>query len=406
MLKSQFPGTSERKNKPSIISELASAGNFTSVLAPLHVFLVCVPGGKVGPGCVVWEAGECLAEYLRRQGSDAIRGKRVLELGSGTGVAGICAAALGARVVVTDTAPVLPFLSTNASRHQELVQAHHGSLWAVALDWDQPYPLGGPGPGEAQDPHGPTEGPERPPRGVSKNAAERSPDGGFETPPGSDLEAFPGRGPESTDGSVAEPFPGSDLDTPPGRGLAPAAETMAQTVAGPSRGSDLKPPPGRGPETTALTAEEMVVQPPPGNDVDVPRCGCCHSHRPEGAGGGVSLARESEDQDRNGCGEGSGERGLGGFDLVLGADLVYGMGGISPFLRCLGEVLGRNPGCGVLLAHKHRHANVDEKLFDGLRDLGLDMKAVAADSGSAVKIYSSYSSLTQPEFDNSDGAIG
>ncbi len=46
-----------------------------------------------------WASGQVLARFLREQ-SDWVRGKRVLDFGSGSGVGGIAAARLGAREVV------------------------------------------------------------------------------------------------------------------------------------------------------------------------------------------------------------------------------------------------------------------------------------------------------------------
>jgi predicted RNA methylase len=43
-----------------------------------------------------------LANYLSNRGPDSLRGKQVLELGSGTGFVGLVAAMLGATVYITD----------------------------------------------------------------------------------------------------------------------------------------------------------------------------------------------------------------------------------------------------------------------------------------------------------------
>jgi ribosomal protein L11 methylase PrmA len=64
-----------------------------------------------GPGCggIAWPAGEVLSQYIVRRGRDYWQGKRVLELGSGTGLVGLVAGYLGAQTVVTDqrSAPLL-----------------------------------------------------------------------------------------------------------------------------------------------------------------------------------------------------------------------------------------------------------------------------------------------------------
>jgi protein N-lysine methyltransferase METTL21A len=57
-----------------------------------------------GPGCggIAWPAGEVLSRYVVRRGRDYWQGKRVLELGSGTGLVGLVAGYLGAHAVITD----------------------------------------------------------------------------------------------------------------------------------------------------------------------------------------------------------------------------------------------------------------------------------------------------------------
>lgn len=65
---------------------------------------------QMGTGAVVWEAGVVLAKYLEKEALTSAQqstrsvwsGHHILELGCGTGVAGLAAALLGAHVVVTD----------------------------------------------------------------------------------------------------------------------------------------------------------------------------------------------------------------------------------------------------------------------------------------------------------------
>eukprot|EP00736_Rhodelphis_marinus_P014194 Rmarinus@m.28396 len=70
---------------------------------------------------VIWDSGQVLARYIASQGS-VVKNKRVLELGSGTGVAGLACCFAGAKeVVLTDIDSALPLLRTNASlaSHQD-----------------------------------------------------------------------------------------------------------------------------------------------------------------------------------------------------------------------------------------------------------------------------------------------
>ena len=68
-------------------------------------------------GAVLWPAAIALAHDLVARG-DALRGARLLELGAGTGLPGIVAASLGARVVQTDRLPLaLSLCERNGARN-------------------------------------------------------------------------------------------------------------------------------------------------------------------------------------------------------------------------------------------------------------------------------------------------
>ncbi|KAJ7233145.1 putative methyltransferase-domain-containing protein [Mycena haematopus] len=95
------------------------------------------------PGCggVAWPAGEVLARYLVKIGSEAFRGKKVLELGSGTGLVGLVAAMLGGTVYLTDQAPLLNIIRKN-------VEINKLSPLCVVeeLNWGEPIPVNIPRP--------------------------------------------------------------------------------------------------------------------------------------------------------------------------------------------------------------------------------------------------------------------
>ncbi|MCJ1436237.1 hypothetical protein MMC27_005615 [Xylographa pallens] len=66
----------------------------------------------------------------------SISSPRVLELGAGTGLVGIAAAAtFRANVDLTDLSDICENLAYNALRNQELTKAHGGSLTTYPLDW-------------------------------------------------------------------------------------------------------------------------------------------------------------------------------------------------------------------------------------------------------------------------------
>uniref|UniRef100_A0AAV2JGZ5 Protein-lysine methyltransferase METTL21D n=1 Tax=Knipowitschia caucasica TaxID=637954 RepID=A0AAV2JGZ5_KNICA len=93
-------------------------------------------------GCVVWDAAIALAKYLEtKQFIDsstelnAWAGKRVVELGAGTGVVGLMAATLGAHVYVTDLEELEALMNLNIKENQGLV--NEGSIKAKVLKWGE-----------------------------------------------------------------------------------------------------------------------------------------------------------------------------------------------------------------------------------------------------------------------------
>ncbi|KAJ4472180.1 putative methyltransferase-domain-containing protein [Lentinula aciculospora] len=90
------------------------------------------------PGCggIVWPAGQILSNYLIRKGSKFLQGKRIVELGSGTGLVGLIAAKLGgSRVWITDQAPLLDIMQQNLSMNR----LQHNCAVAE-LDWGTSIP--------------------------------------------------------------------------------------------------------------------------------------------------------------------------------------------------------------------------------------------------------------------------
>ncbi|XP_070814948.1 EEF1A lysine methyltransferase 3-like [Chaetodon trifascialis] len=71
-------------------------------------------GANLGVAAPVWEAALHLCRHLGER-SVELKGKRIIELGAGTGVVGILAARLGALVTLTDLPLALPQLQANVS---------------------------------------------------------------------------------------------------------------------------------------------------------------------------------------------------------------------------------------------------------------------------------------------------
>ncbi|KAH7931371.1 hypothetical protein BV22DRAFT_999032 [Leucogyrophana mollusca] len=86
------------------------------------------------PGCggVAWPAGEVLANYIATRGSNYIKGRKILELGSGTGLVGLVAGALGGEVQITDQAPLLGIMRRNVDMNR--LQA---SVAVSELNWGE-----------------------------------------------------------------------------------------------------------------------------------------------------------------------------------------------------------------------------------------------------------------------------
>lgn len=84
-------------------------------------------------GVVLWPAAIALAHEIAAR-ADAMRGARVLELGAGTGLPGIVAASLGARVVQTDRGELaLAICARNAARNDVRDVEHRLADWKA---WD------------------------------------------------------------------------------------------------------------------------------------------------------------------------------------------------------------------------------------------------------------------------------
>ncbi|XP_031708119.1 protein N-lysine methyltransferase METTL21A [Anarhichas minor] len=98
---------------------------------------------KLGVAAVVWDAAVVMCMYLE-MGKLELKGKGVIELGAGTGLVGIVAALMGAKVTITDREPALDFLSANVKAN--LPTDSQGSVVVSELSWGEGlerYPAGG-----------------------------------------------------------------------------------------------------------------------------------------------------------------------------------------------------------------------------------------------------------------------
>lgn len=94
---------------------------------------------------VTWSSALLLSKELhklqidRRQLREPITGYSILELGAGTGLTGIAAAAVwGASALLTDLPTIVPGVQVNADLNREAVAANGGTVACGTLDWNSP----------------------------------------------------------------------------------------------------------------------------------------------------------------------------------------------------------------------------------------------------------------------------
>lgn len=102
---------------------------------PLHVPIKLWIDASPGCGGRAWPAGEVLSRYLIATRAASLRKKRVVELGSGTGLVGLVAGLLGANVDVTDQAQLLPLMRKNVA-----LNGLEANVRVTELDWAKPVP--------------------------------------------------------------------------------------------------------------------------------------------------------------------------------------------------------------------------------------------------------------------------
>ena len=94
-----------------------------------------------GPANRIWEAGIVLSRWLARGavgGAPELRGRRVLDLGSGTGIVGLAAASLGASATLSDVDDALPLLCRAADANRRTLDACGGAVDVRAFRWEDP----------------------------------------------------------------------------------------------------------------------------------------------------------------------------------------------------------------------------------------------------------------------------
>ncbi|KAF8639867.1 hypothetical protein AX17_001122 [Amanita inopinata Kibby_2008] len=84
------------------------------------------------PGCggMIWAAGQVLSSYIVKRGSEYLKDKVVVELGSGTGLVGLVAGRLGAKAWITDQSPLLDIMRRNVAMNKL-----DSSVTVTELNW-------------------------------------------------------------------------------------------------------------------------------------------------------------------------------------------------------------------------------------------------------------------------------
>ncbi|XP_067847943.1 EEF1A lysine methyltransferase 3-like [Heptranchias perlo] len=93
-------------------------------------------GASLGVSAYVWGPGLVLCRYFEDEKFN-FTGKKVLELGSGTGIVGILAVLLGGDVTMTDRAYVLKQIEYNVSANIPATSRHRSKTRALLWGTDQ-----------------------------------------------------------------------------------------------------------------------------------------------------------------------------------------------------------------------------------------------------------------------------
>jgi len=97
-----------------------------------------------GTGLITWDGSVVLAKYLEKNALELVSGKRIIELGAGTGLAGIAAAFLGAKkVLLTDLGYTLNQLNYNVAANCNADELRDNAVAVAELDWlrEDTYPF-------------------------------------------------------------------------------------------------------------------------------------------------------------------------------------------------------------------------------------------------------------------------
>ncbi|XP_072351192.1 EEF1A lysine methyltransferase 3-like [Scyliorhinus torazame] len=101
-----------------------------------HLRIARFMGAEMGVSSYVWESGIVLCRYFEKENLN-FTGKKLLELGSGTGIVGILATLLGGTVTMTDQPEIMKQINNNISINIPFACRHR--LNTCALNWGEDH---------------------------------------------------------------------------------------------------------------------------------------------------------------------------------------------------------------------------------------------------------------------------
>ncbi|XP_067287224.1 EEF1A lysine methyltransferase 3-like [Pseudorasbora parva] len=126
----------------------AEDGLFEETFSAQNTYRVC--GQKItilqnycanlGVSASVWDSALHLCRFLEEECVD-LRGKRIIELGAGTGLVGIATARLGAHVTLTDVPMALPQMERNVACNAPSTGWPSGAPAVLRLAWGRDHTL-------------------------------------------------------------------------------------------------------------------------------------------------------------------------------------------------------------------------------------------------------------------------
>ncbi|XP_078493858.1 protein N-lysine methyltransferase METTL21A-like [Ciona intestinalis] len=124
-------------NTNSVLSEFYERSKNVTISKLGVTFNILQTWQEHGVAGVVWEAATVLADYLADNYD--FHGRKVIELGAGTGVVGMAVAYLGGNVTVTDLQKFLPLLQENVDLNKNIIEkgGNGGNLTLSELKWGE-----------------------------------------------------------------------------------------------------------------------------------------------------------------------------------------------------------------------------------------------------------------------------